>query len=133
MSSFNISGFQTIPFNNNNSNSAYEYYNNRWTPGHQDAKYPRANQSPYANNTQTSDFWMANTSLLRLKTAVLGYTLPSLLTQRWKMQTVRVYVSGQNVFTISKMNFMDPEVGYTDGEVAYPNQKVYVVGLNVTF
>lgn len=133
MSGFNIAGFQTIPFNNNNSNSSYEYYDNRWTPGNQDAKYPRANQSPYANNTQTSDFWIANTSLLRLKTAVLGYTLPSRITQRWKIQALRVYVSGQNVFTISKMNFMDPEVGYTDGETAYPNQKVYVTGLNLTF
>lgn len=133
LSSFNIAGFQTIPFNNNNSNSAYEYYNNRWTPGNHQAKYPRANQSPYANNTQTSDFWMANTGLLRLKTAVLGYTLPSALAQRWKMQSLRVYISGQNVFTISKLNFMDPEVGYTDGETAYPNQKVFVTGLNVTF
>ena len=133
MSGFNTAGFQTIPFNNNNSNSAYEYYDNRWTPDNQGAKYPRANQSPYANNTQTSDFWIANTSLLRLKTAVLGYTLPASLLQRWKMQTVRVYVSGQNVFTISKMNYLDPEVGYTDGETAYPNQKVFVAGLNVTF
>jgi TonB-linked SusC/RagA family outer membrane protein len=133
LTSFNIAGFQTIPFNNNNSNSAYEYYNNRWTPTHQDAKYPRANQSPYANNTQTSDFWMLNTGLLRLKTAVLGYTLPSQLLQKWKMQTLRVYVSGQNLLTISKMKFMDPEVGYTDGETAYPNQKLYVMGLNVTF
>lgn len=133
MSGFDIQGFQTVPFNNNNSNSAYEYYNHRWTPDNQNAKYPRANQSPYANNTQTSDFWIVNTSLLRLKTAVLGYTLPASLTQRWKMQNVRLYVSGQNVFTVSKLNFMDPEVGYTDGEVAYPNQKVYVAGLNVTF
>jgi hypothetical protein len=133
MASFDISGFQTIPFNNNNSNSAYEYYDNRWTPGHQNAKYPRANQSPYANNTQDSDFWMANTALLRLKTVVLGYTLPGEMLQRLKIRAVRVYVSGQNMLTFSKLKFMDPEVGYTDGEVAYPNQKVYVMGLNVTF
>ncbi|SEW28731.1 TonB-linked outer membrane protein, SusC/RagA family [Chitinophaga sp. YR573] len=133
MSSFSISGFQTIPFNNNNSNSAYEYYNNRWTPDHQNAKYPRANQSPYANNTQVSDFWMANTALLRLKTVMLGYTLPDAILQRLKIKALRVYVSGQNMLTFSKLKFMDPEVGYTDGETAYPNQKVYVMGMNVTF
>ncbi len=61
LSGLNIRGFQTVPFNNNNSNSAYEYYNNHWTPGTPDAKYPRANQSPYANNTQNSDFWIMKT------------------------------------------------------------------------
>jgi hypothetical protein len=133
LASLNIRGFQTVPFNNNNSNSAYEYYNNHWTPNTPDAKYPRANQSPYANNTQNSDFWMMKTGYLRLKTAVLGYTLPANISNAMKMQSVRCYFSGQNLLTFSKMKFMDPEVGYTDLETAYPNQKVLVLGLNVTF
>lgn len=133
LSGLNIRGFQTVPFNNNNSNSAYEYYNNHWTPGTPDAKYPRANQSPYANNTQNSDFWIMKTGYLRLKTAVLGYTLPARITKAMKMQRLRAYFSGQNLLTFSKMKFMDPEVGYTDLETAYPNQKVMVFGLNVTF
>ncbi|MBF9251785.1 TonB-dependent receptor [Pontibacter sp. 172403-2] len=133
LASLDIRGFQTIPFNNNNSNSSYEYYNNHWTPNTPDARYPRANQSPYANNTQSSDFWMANTGYLRLKTAVLGYTIPQSITQSLRIQAVRVYFSGQNLLTTSKLNFMDPEVGYTDRETAYPNQKVYTLGLNATF
>ncbi|MEX6688213.1 TonB-dependent receptor [Danxiaibacter flavus] len=133
LESIDIKGFQTIPFNNNNSNSAYEYYNHRWTPTTQDARYPRANQAPYANNTQASDFWIMKTGYLRLKTAVLGYTIPSRITQSWKMQQVRFYVSGQNVFTISKLKYMDPEVGYSNLETAYPTQKVFIFGLNVTF
>ncbi|MFB6456900.1 TonB-dependent receptor [Chitinophaga sp. Hz27] len=133
LSGLNIRGFQTVPFNNNNSNSAYEYYNNHWTPNTQDARYPRANQSPYANNTQNSDFWIMKTGYLRLKTAVLGYTLPARVSKAMKMQRLRCYFSGQNLLTISKMKFMDPEVGYTDLETAYPNQKVFVFGLNVTF
>ena len=133
LSGLNIRGFQTVPFNNNNSNSAYEYYNNHWTPATPDAKYPRANQSPYANNTQNSDFWIMKTGYLRLKTAVLGYTLPARITKAMKMQRLRAYFSGQNLLTFSKMKFMDPEVGYTDLETAYPNQKVMVFGLNVTF
>ncbi|HEY8959440.1 SusC/RagA family TonB-linked outer membrane protein, partial [Chitinophaga sp.] len=133
LASLNFRGFQTVPFNNNNSNSSYEYYNNHWTPNTPDAKYPRANQSPYANNTQNSDFWMMKTGYLRLKTAVLGYTLPARISKAMKMQSVRCYVSGQNLLTFSKMKFMDPEVGYTDLETAYPNQKVFVFGLNVNF
>lgn len=133
LASLNIRGFQTVPFNNNNSNSAYEYYNDHWTPNTPNAKYPRANQSPYANNTQNSDFWMMKTGYLRLKTAVFGYTLPARISKAMKMQNVRAYFSGQNLLTFSKMKFMDPEVGYTDLETAYPNQKVFVFGLNVTF
>lgn len=131
--SLDIRQFQTIPFNNNNSNSSYEYYNNHWTPTTQDARYPRANQAPYANNTQQSDFWFINTGYLRLKTATLGYTLPRSATQLLKIQSVRMYVAGQNLWTVSKLKFMDPEVGYTDRETAYPNQKVYTVGLDITF
>jgi TonB-linked SusC/RagA family outer membrane protein len=133
MADLDIRQFQTIPFNNNNSNSSYEYYDNHWTPATQDARYPRATQAPYANNTQLSDFWMQNTNHIRLKTAIIGYTLPARLTKSINIQNVRIYASGQNLFTLSKMKFMDPEVGYTDRETAYPNQKIYVFGLNVTF
>ncbi|WP_291906629.1 hypothetical protein [Chitinophaga sp. CB10] len=64
---------------------------------------------------------------------MLGYTLPARITKAMKMQRLRAYFSGQNLLTFSKMKFMDPEVGYTDLETAYPNQKVMVFGLNVTF
>ncbi|MGX5857603.1 TonB-dependent receptor [Dyadobacter jiangsuensis] len=133
LASLDIRQFQTIPFNNNNSNSSYEYYDNRWTPQTQGARYPRATQAPYANNTQLSDFWMTSTAHLRLKNAIIGYTLPKSLTRAIGIQHVRVYASGQNLLTFSKLKFMDPEVGYTDRETAYPNQRVYVFGLNVTF
>ena len=125
--------FQTLPFANNSSNTTTEYLDNRWTPTHQNAKYPRASQAPYANNIQGSDFWMINNGFLRLKTAIVGYTIPSKITKSLKIQSVRVYFSGQNLLTMSKLKFMDPEVGYTDKETAYPNQKVVTFGLNVTF
>lgn len=133
LSSLDIRLFQTIPFNNNNSNATYEYYDNRWTPDHQNAKYPRANQSPTSNNTQTSDFWQHSTAFVRLKTAVLGYSIPSSATKFLKIKNLRVYLSGQNLLTASKLKFMDPEVGYSDRETAYPNQRVFVFGLNSTF
>ena len=125
--------FQTLPFANNSSNTTTEYLNNRWTPAAQDAKYPRATQAPYANNTQTSDYWMMGTGFIRLKTAVVGYTIPTHVMQSLKIQSVRFYVSGQNLLTMSKLKFMDPEVGYSNKETAYPNQMVYTFGLNVTF
>jgi TonB-linked SusC/RagA family outer membrane protein len=130
MSSRDVRGFITIPFNNNNSNSTYEYYNNRWTPETQNAKYPRANQSPYSNNNQASDFWIIKTSYIRLKTAVLGYTLPVRISKKIGMQNLRLYATGENVFTASNLKFTDPQ---TNGETGYPLMKSFIFGLNASF
>ena len=142
--SLNIQGYQTVPFRLNNTNTSYEYFNNRWTPDHQDAKYPRAYASKNTNNTTntingdgfgrfSSSQWMVNTGFMRLKTGVIGYTIPPAFTRRYKIQTLRFYVSGQNLFTVSKLRFMDPETGYSNREEAYPVQKAIIFGLNMNF
>ncbi|MDO9340357.1 MAG: TonB-dependent receptor [Bacteroidales bacterium] len=133
MVSFNIQTFQTVPFLNNNSNFDYEYFNDHWTPNTQDATYPRATSSPYANNIQGSDFWMRNTSYLRLKTTTFGYTFPKSVIQFLNIKSARVYFSGQNLLTLSSLKFMDPEMGYSSRETAYPNMKSFSFGANVTF
>jgi TonB-linked SusC/RagA family outer membrane protein len=128
-----IQGFQTVPFNNNDANTDYEYFDDHWTPQTPDATYPRANSSPYANNTAGSDFWYMNTGFLRLKTATLGYTLPATVMDFLKIQSVRLYLTGQNILTFSKLKFMDPEASYTGREQAWPNQYSVTFGLDVTF
>jgi TonB-linked SusC/RagA family outer membrane protein len=130
MSSFNIYGFMTVAHFNNNSNSSYEYYDNRWTPDRQNAKYPRAYSAPTNNNGQTSDFWLINSSYLRLKTASLGYTVPSKVSSKFRMKHLRIYVTGQNIVTFGKLKFTDPE---TTGEQGYPIQKTFLVGFNTSF
>lgn len=130
MSSRNVQGFYTVPFFNNNSNSTYEYYNNRWTPDNQGAKYPRANQSPSSNNTQSSDFWIVQTSYLRLRTASIGYTLPVNVSQKIGMKNLRIYTTGENVFTASNLKFTDPQ---TNGETGYPLMRTFIFGLNASF
>ncbi len=130
MTSYSIYNFMTSPFLNNNSNADYEYYNNRWTPDNQDAKYPRAYTNPPPNSTQTSDFWTKSTAYLRLKNATLGYTLPRSVLNSIKIDMIRVYVASQNLLTFSNLKFMDPEMVYDTG---YPNMKTFTVGANVTF
>jgi hypothetical protein len=130
MSSFNVYGFMTVAHFNNNSNSSYEYYNNRWTPDNQNSKYPRAYSAPTNNNGQSSDFWLVNSSYLRLKTASLGYTVPAALSSRLRMKNLRVYVTGQNILTFGKLKFTDPE---TTGEQGYPIQKTFLVGFSTSF
>jgi len=141
MSTIDIATFQTITFESNKSNSDYEYFNNHWTSATENAKYPRANSSPSGNNTQPSDFWESNTSFLRLKAATFGYTLPSSVTHFLKIKNVRMYFSSQNMFTLSKIKFEDPETddygvheGYSLHEaISYPTMKSFTFGANITF
>jgi TonB-linked SusC/RagA family outer membrane protein len=132
-SSINVRQFMTVPFENNGSNTAYEYFDNRWTPSNQNAKYPRSTPAPYANNTKDSDFWWANSSYLRLKTASIGYSIPKSILNKLKMTSARVYFLTQNLFTISKIKHIDPEMGYTDRETAYPVMKASTFGIDLTF
>ncbi|MCB6942874.1 TonB-dependent receptor, partial [Eggerthella lenta] len=72
---------------------------------------PRLTATDVNDNDRFSDMYVENGTYFRLRNAQLGYTLPASLTQRIKLQKVRFYVSGQNLFTISSYSGMDPEVG----------------------
>jgi TonB-linked SusC/RagA family outer membrane protein len=136
MVSLDIGTFETVAFENNKSNCEYEYFNNRWNVANDaSAIYPRANTSPTANNTQITDFWIMNAAYLRLKTAILGYTIPAKVTESMNIKNIRVYFSGQNLITFSKLKFKDPETAaYGSREaVAYPNMMTYTFGANITF
>jgi len=128
--SLNVRQFTTVPFENNASNTGYEYFNNRWTPDSQNARYPRATPSPTANNSQGSDFWYANATYLRLKTLALGYTLPAKVTDRMRIGNVRLYLLANNLLTLSKIKHTDPE---GNGDVVYPVMKSTTFGLELTF
>ncbi len=138
-SAIGTQGFLTVPFSNNSSNTGYEYFNNRWTPQNDmNAKYPRAASSPFSNDTQGSDFWVKDASYLRLRTATLGYTVPSLVVKALKIKSVRFYVTGQNLLTFSKLDFVDPELAGgtgsgTNSDVLWPIQRMWTFGLNATF
>ena len=132
-SNINIRQFMTVPFENNGSNTAYEYFDNRWTPDRQNARYPRATPSPYANNTQGSDFWMADTDYLRLKTATLGYRLPNSVTEKLNIASIGFHLTGQNLLTFSSLDHIDPELGYDDRENSYPVMKSWAFGMDISF
>jgi len=115
-----------------NSMNAYVANFNSWTPDNPNAKYPRLTNAPTTNNSQQSSWWMTNVSYLRLKSATLAYSLPYNIIHKIKIQNVRVFVSGQNILTWTKLQNYDPENAgaYTN---LYPQQKVISAGLNVTF
>jgi TonB-linked SusC/RagA family outer membrane protein len=103
-----------------------------WTPTNTNAKFPRP-EAFADKNWVNSDFWLINSAYLKFKNIQLGYTLPSLLTQRINIQKLRLYVAKSNVFTISKVNKwgMDPEFNTSMRE--YPQLSLTTVGINLTF
>ncbi len=86
------------------------------------------------NNSEISDFYVQDCSYLRLKNLELGYTLPTLLTQKFGLSKVRFYAAGQNILTFTKLKNFDPERqrgGNTDQLT--PLYKVLTFGLNLKF
>ncbi|SDF02954.1 TonB-linked outer membrane protein, SusC/RagA family [Pricia antarctica] len=109
----------------------------RWTPSNPSNTVPRAGGAP--QNIQLSDRFVEDGSYGRLKNLTIGYTLPGDAFGKDIISKFRIYVSGQNLITITDYSGLDPEVGNGDlfeygidrGE--YPQPKTYLVGLQVTF
>ena len=98
------------------------------------AYYPRPLFNNKNHKTQTA--YLQNAAYMRLKNLQLGYTLPKSLINKIGLQNVRVYVSGENLLTITGLSdTMDPEtagIGKQGGTV-YPLSRVYSFGLSVSF
>lgn len=97
--------------------------------------------SPYMRAFVFSDWAVEDGSFLRLSTVTLGYTLPKHISSRLRMQNLRIYASGYNLWLWTNYSGFDPEVStrrqttLTPGVdySAYPKSRSFVVGLNVNF
>ena len=130
--SFWIDAANTAPFVNNRA-LLQTYADDHWSEQDRNlyAKWPRLSSLPLANNTQISTWFMRNGAFLRLKTMELGYTLPTTLTKRYKIDKTRVYASGINLLLLSKFKDWDVEMG--GNGLGYPLQKVINVGAQLSF
>lgn len=116
-------------------NSPYFLMENAWRPDNMNAEYPRltANKvgvSPH--NANGNSGWLRKGDYLRLKSVQLGYTLPKSLLDKAKMDNVRLFVTGSNLFTWDHLKFIDPEMPNVNLGF-YPQQRIYAFGLSVTF
>lgn len=114
----------------NNTTISQEYYDNRWTPENQDAKYPRLSSQSNENNYQTNTLWLADRSFLKLRSVELYYKFPQALMKKSKiLNNAKVYVRGVDLLCFDKINIADPEVyGAT-----YPLTRSVVAGLTIGF
>lgn len=118
------------------ANSPLYMVENAYSIDNPDGTFPRItlNQDGHAGqNGWSSSFWWRDGKYLRLKSAQLGYTIPAKLTRRAGVENLRLYVEGQNLFTLSGLpKGIDPESpGVNNGY--YPQQRLVMGGVSITF
>jgi len=131
---------QRNPFHDGGNNAAY-YMGDTWhladiwdanstlIPG----KYPtlligNSSHSNYWNST----FWKKNVSYVKMRNLELGYNVPKSFLNKIYLEGLRLYISGTNVFSISNVKGIDPEIADSNG-LTYPTTRVINFGLNVKF
>ena len=124
--------------NNSRNLNQYATYADRWTPENPTSNIPVAKNS--SSNKVVSSRVIEDGSFLRLKTLTLGYTLPKKALRKWGISTARVYVAGQNLWTISGYSGYDPEVSIRNSALtpgldysAYPRAYAVNFGINLGF
>jgi TonB-linked SusC/RagA family outer membrane protein len=131
------SGWMAYPFQALWTNQNPAFLGKTWTTENPNAIFPRLTVNPtraawnYANN----DFQLQNNRYIRLKSLIVGYTLPAILTDKVKLQRVRVYFSGNDLWeNVSIKDGFDPEMGEASVDNnGYPYARTWSFGLNIGF
>lgn len=122
----------------NKSINQYKSYVDRWTPENTGSKnYRVGGRGPsgvYSSKT------IEDGSFLRLKTLQLSYTLPQRFTRKIRLNTVQIFISGQNLWTWTKYTGLDPEVSTRNSALtpgfdysAYARNRIYTAGVKIVF
>ncbi len=132
---FNGTRRYDLPMSNWNSSIL-----DRWTGEGTSNSHPKVTiNDPNQNYFKVSDFYVENGSFLRLKNLTLGYTLPTSLSQKVKMQKLRIFITGTNLLTFTKYSGFDPEIGARSSldigidRNIYPQARTFLFGVNLSF
>lgn len=113
----------------------------RWTPGSGGNTIPRVTVADVNNNRTYSTLYVEDGSFARMKNLTLGYTFNENLTGK-NISKLHLYLTLQNMITLTKYTGFDPEVGSDGGfnnnmygvdPGVYPQAKAYILGLNINF
>ncbi len=118
-------------------NFTEDFYKNRWRGEGTSNSYPSVYLAG-GQNPRSNSFYVSSGSYFRVRNAQLGYTLPSSLTDRYKISKLRVYVNAQNALNFFKYKGFSPEVGGSPTKAGvdynvYPLFATYNFGVNLTF
>lgn len=116
----------------------YKHQLNYWTAENTDSEFPRLYQTGtrtanYSANIRTQTRYLTNGAYLRVKNLTLAYTFPAELTKQIGINNLRVYVTGENLFTFDHMpKGLDPTLGNKGSGMGYPFMKSYSFGISLT-
>ncbi|MDR1719231.1 MAG: TonB-dependent receptor [Dysgonamonadaceae bacterium] len=119
-------------------NAPEGYLERAWNGEGSTDRFHKISQNQGLNNS-VSDYFIEDGSYLRVKNIQLGYTFTDKLLKIKDISQLRLYVSAQNLLTLTKYSGLDPEIGSTDATVSgidqgfYPQSRVLTVGLNIKF
>lgn len=123
-----FSGAQEYEFQNGGLGQAYEFQLNRWTPANAtNATYPRLSIGTNTNNQRSSTFWLRSTAYLRIQNVDIGYVLPQSFSQKLKLNSIRVFLTGFNLYSFDSLDHNDPE----NNSSIYPLRRTFNAGLNI--
>ncbi|MBQ7575467.1 MAG: TonB-dependent receptor [Bacteroidales bacterium] len=104
-----------------------------WNKENADSDYPRIGSTVSNGGVNRSDFYSRNAAFLRLKNVEIGYTLP---VKKWApklgVQSLRFYIAGYNLLTLSELKFVDPETS-DESYQTYPQMRIVNTGLKLSF
>ncbi|MFT3680118.1 MAG: TonB-dependent receptor [Ferruginibacter sp.] len=111
---------------------------NRWSATNPNGTLPKATNAPVA---QVTDRYIEDASYLKLKNVSLGYSFSKGVLSKLHAKQLRLYVSAQNLFTVTKYTGLDPEANFYDQDNlrqgvdygAYPASRTFIVGANISF
>jgi len=128
-------------FSNKPDENYTTYDLNKWWTGEGSTnKYPRFSDGKNKNMSEVSSVWLENGDYFKISNITIGYDLKQAI-KRLPLQKLRLYVSCQNMITITKYSGMDPEIGYGNGDSwasgidvgNYPSSNSWIGGISITF
>nr|WP_255233400.1 TonB-dependent receptor [Aliifodinibius salipaludis] len=149
---FELSAFLQFSYGNeifNNAQGFYGHYGyaynswdrakDRWTPENTDTNVPRSSWFDSNQNTRESDFMMYDGSYMRLKNLTVAYNFTADHLEQFGLRSLRIYATGQNIFTVTDYPGLDPEINTFDGSntalgtdfFSYPHARSVQVGINI--
>ena len=110
----------------------------RWHGEGTSNSIPRLSSADPNLNFRTSNLFIESGAFLRFKNLNLGYTVPKKIIDAMHISKARIYVTGQNIFTVTKYKGLNPELGYVGKQInvdyaQYPQSKTYTVGATLSF
>jgi hypothetical protein len=133
----NSGKYQFMGTSKRNWNFREDFFD-RWTAPGDITRYPRLTYDISTfpgvpgEDQFNSTLFLHDASFLRLRELTVGYRIPATTLQKWKIKSLRFYLTGTNLLTFSKFKLWDPELNTNNG-TSYPNVRTVAIGVNLKF